>query len=93
MKTPDGTIQGSKVLLDKAGFYEVDGKVLAANLVSEQESNIGFRLEMKDAIKAERYKAKEVKQKKDVELELNLVIGAFALIFLELLYIKLRGDA
>ena len=84
--SPDG-----KKYMDKAGFYTVGNRKISASLLSEKESDISkdtklvFEEEKKLALK------KGI-EKKDVKFETYLIIGALVIVFLELLYIKWRGD-
>ncbi|MBI4150166.1 VWA domain-containing protein [Candidatus Woesearchaeota archaeon] len=91
IKTPTGTIKTPKIVLDKAGIYEIEGRQYAVNLLSEAESNVAQETEIQ-ARESEGYVAKRVEREKDVSLELYLVIGAFFIIFGELLYTKFQGD-
>lgn len=92
IRTPTGTVKTSKLILDNAGVYEIDGKKYTANLLSEAESNIAQETSIESS-ESDRYIAKRVEREKDVSLEWYLVVAAFALVLLELLYVKFRGDA
>jgi len=88
---PMGTIKASKVILDKTGVYETDGIKFAVNILSDEESDIGFTSEV-DAEASDTYIAEKVKRKKDVNLEAYLIVIVSILLFIELIYIKFRGD-
>ena len=89
--TPSGKIKTERLLLDEAGFYEIDGSYYAVNLLNERESNIAEQSPVK-ATKVESYKGDKVKKRKDVNFGGYLAAIAFALLALELFYIKWRGD-
>ncbi|MBI2133179.1 VWA domain-containing protein [Candidatus Woesearchaeota archaeon] len=80
-----------KQYLEKAGFYTVSGNRVSASLINSLESDIS-----KDDVNVlEEEKAlyiKESKEKRDVKLEQYLIIAGAAILLLELLYIKWRGD-
>jgi len=91
IKTPRSTIKTSKIILDRAGLYEIEGKKYAVNLISEAESDVASDTEI-ETHASKGYIAKEVEREKDVSLELYLVIAAFIFIIIELLYVKFQGD-
>ena len=89
--TPSGKIKTSRLLLDETGFYEIDGSYYAANLLNEKESNIAEQSPTR-AVNVEDYKERKVTKRKDVNFGGYLAALAFALLALELFYIKYRGD-
>ncbi len=91
IKTPSGTVETTQIVLDQVGIYEIDGRQYAVNLLSEPESNVAQDTEVQAKV-SKAYRAKSVEREKDVSLELYAVIGAFALVLLELAYVKFRGD-
>ncbi len=90
--TPDGKVKTSKMIMDTIGLYAIDNDVFAVNLVDIDESNIA-QDPVIDSVESKKYSAKKVERQKEVSLELYLVIIATIIIFLELIYLKLRGDA
>ncbi|MEA2036508.1 MAG: hypothetical protein U9O94_03305 [Nanoarchaeota archaeon] len=81
----------NKLLLDEAGIYEFNNKKIAVNLANELESDINREnVELRDEIK--KFSAQKVKDVDRFDLEVPLIIAALVMLFLELLYIKVRGD-
>src|SRR3989339_1484628 len=88
--TPSGSIAGSRVLADEAGYYAFDSTIAAANLLDEDESDVSGTAE--EAEVADSFVAGRVKSSQDAPLALPLLMLALALMILEVLYIKRRGD-
>ncbi len=89
--TPQGSLTTNRVLHDHNGYYTYDGRTVAVNLLSEDESDVStdaaaFTQEA-NLVETEKTQT-PVKQHFDTILALT----AAALILLELLYIKRRGD-
>ncbi len=80
-----------KKYLDKAGFYNFGSKRVSASLLNARESDVsgdtGKVLE-----EARLLSAREGVEKRDVSFERLLILAAMLVLFLELLYIKWRGD-
>ncbi len=92
VETPSGKIETSRLFLDEAGFYTFGGRTVAANLASEEESDIGA-MEAFDVISDDsRLLAQEIKAQSEIVLERKLMLAALALLLAELLLIKMRGD-
>ena len=91
IKTPSSTIKTSKLLLDEAGIYELNTKKIAVNLLNEKESDISKTTNILEQDKKEFESETELKTKK-IDLDYYLIILAILLIFVEIIYIKLRGD-
>lgn len=89
--TPEGTFKTNRLIMDKVGLYRVGERTYAANLLSDKESNINFNRTI-EAEKQEEYKASIIEKQKDVSLTRHLAIFALILLFIELVYIKIRGD-
>ncbi len=80
-----------KKYMDKAGFYNVGSKRLSASLLSEKESDIAS--ENIKLFEEERLFSKsQGQEKRDVKFEQILIALGLAIVILELLYIKWRGD-
>ena len=92
VNTPSGKVETARLLFDDAGFYTFGGKTVAANLLSDRESNIrsaeAFGIINDDSKLA----TASQKAKGDVFLERKLMFAALALLLIELLLIKIRGD-
>ncbi|MBI3034645.1 VWA domain-containing protein [Candidatus Woesearchaeota archaeon] len=82
---------GSTAYLDRSGFYTVGGRKVSASLLNEKESDVGAG-NVKLFDEERRMSVQGMVDKKDVSIEQYLIIAGLAVIFLELLYIKWRGD-
>ena len=91
VKTPNGIIKTKSLIMDKAGFYEVEGRNIVANMLNEKESDIDKESAIKTATHT-RYTAAKVMREKETNLE-NYALIAIVLVLLgELFYTKYRGD-
>lgn len=82
---------GDHSLIDKAGYYNENGKEVAYNYLDEKESDISTNIaEFLETDSA--FKLKDVTEEKDVYFTIPILIFAFALLIAELLYVKFRGD-
>ncbi|MEK6837200.1 MAG: VWA domain-containing protein, partial [Nanoarchaeota archaeon] len=90
--TPGGKVKTARLFFDEAGFYTVGSKTVAANLLDKDESNIASE----EAFELASYDSKLLSAastaKSEVEFENKLVFAALALVLLELLFVKMRGD-
>lgn len=89
--TPSSSYTTSKLLIDEAGIYEYDGKKYAANLLDDKESDIVAVSSLQKQEEREQLLAKAQKER-DFNLELAILLLAFALLSIEIFYIKMRGD-
>ncbi len=89
VKTPDGRIIRDLLRFDNTGTYTLKDKVIAINLLSEQESDVGgkFTLHDDDAKKTE-----NIDRKVEKEVTEYAIYILLALLFIELFFIKFRGD-
>ena len=91
VETPLGTQKTDRVLFDKAGYYSYNQRTASASLLNVRESAAGANA---SAFSAEEKRIvidpSELKQKKHFTGLLAFIAGI--LIFLELLYVKFRGD-
>ncbi|WP_340818492.1 VWA domain-containing protein [Methanolobus sp. WCC4] len=93
--TPSGTETVSRVLYDQTGVYKVAGKEIAVNLYNDKESDTSLegddvieRAQADDEpglVRASSYTAKNY-------LDTYMIIIVFALVILELLIIRKRGE-
>ncbi len=90
VKTPSIDMKTSMLFMEEAGLYELKDKVIAANLLSETESDISGEKIIDDA-EAE-ISGDIERQEVDMSLELGLIALALILLWVELVYIKKRGD-
>ncbi|MBD3312947.1 VWA domain-containing protein [Candidatus Woesearchaeota archaeon] len=91
VRTPDESIRTDRILLDGAGFYTYNDKTISANLLSEAESDINRETTFDTTGKHE-FQLQEVERRKDVNLEIYLIIIALIAMLLELFLVKYRGD-
>jgi len=91
IKTPAGEVLTDRLALNDVGFYQVSGSTIAVNLLNQNESQVqrpgNLNFAAVDAAIKDKYK-----QLKESELVLYLLMAAIALVFLEVLYVKMRGD-
>ena len=95
IKTPGGTDTVSRVLYDEVGVYQVAGKQIAVNIYNDRESDTTLEgddvIERSqaddgpDIVRASSYTAKNY-------LDTYMIIIVFALVVLELLVIRKRGE-
>ena len=90
VKTPSASIETSKLLLDEHGIYELVSRKIAVNLLNEKESDISQASEDIEQDKSFT-QGGEVKKKK-IEVEVILTSLVLVLLFIEIFYLKQRGD-
>ncbi|MBI3036181.1 BatA domain-containing protein [Candidatus Woesearchaeota archaeon] len=90
--TPSGKLTTSRLFFDDAGFYTFGGKTVAANLLNKGESDIKSPKAFDTAEDDSKLLMPELNAKADVALERKLMLAALALLLLELLLIKTKGD-
>ncbi len=90
--TPSGKVETARLLFDDAGFYTFDKKTVAANLLSDKESNIRSTDAFEVINDDSKLATAGQKAKGDVLLERKLMFAALALLLIELFLIKIRGD-
>ncbi|MCX8147291.1 MAG: BatA and WFA domain-containing protein [Candidatus Woesearchaeota archaeon] len=91
VRTPSGKMSASSIVLDKCGFYTFKGRTIAANLLSDKESNINKKAEIQ-TVTSSKYKAEKVEKRKDVEIDNYLILAALLAIIAEIAIVKYRGD-
>ncbi|MBI2144591.1 BatA domain-containing protein [Candidatus Woesearchaeota archaeon] len=90
--TPSGKVRTSRLFFGDAGFYALGSRVVAANLLDKGESDIAAEDSFGVAVSDSMLLSSAVKAGNDVLFEGKLVFAALALLLLELLIIKMRGD-
>ncbi len=93
VKTPTDTVTTDLLLLDEVGIYELPDKYIAVNLFDERESNLAGAVIPQAAQtpgKEIPYNVQTIRKPKD--LDIYLIIGAMFLVFLELAYLRWRGE-
>lgn len=90
IEAPKGIIRADTILLSHQGIYRTDEKNFVANLILDDESNING-----DSLKENnKLLPGDLKNEEEVPLELAwyFMIALIVLIFIELLWVKFRGD-
>jgi hypothetical protein len=88
--TPQGTITTKELSLDNAGLYTLKDRIIAINLAEEKESDISAEQTLDKQTFAQ--SSDRFKEKVPLELTSYFIYAGLILIFLELLYVKFRGD-
>lgn len=89
VKTPDGRIMRELLRLENTGTYTLKEKTIAVNLLNEQESDVAGRFSEHDEEATQAGSAQRMVNREITEYALY---AAIALLFLELFFIKFRGD-
>ena len=94
IKTPGETVNTDGLLLDEVGIYELPGKDVAVNLYDEKESNlagggISAAPEVTDG-KEITYSVQTIRAPE--YFDIYLIIAGIFLVFLELYYLRWRGE-
>src|SRR3989344_2946898 len=90
IKTPSRTFKRSALLLEEAGVYELEDRIVAANLLDEAESNINAGKEA--GTKSTEYELKPVKETRQFHWTVWLLAIALFLLVFEVFFVKYRGD-
>ncbi len=88
IKTPTESVTTQLLPLDRAGLYILPDRTIAANLLSDAESSII----VPESVQRSSAEGDGKTEKAPKELTLFLLWGAVALLLLEILYLKYRGD-
>lgn len=89
VKTPRGSITGSLIPVEQAGLYVLPDRTVAANMLSDAESNLATT---GNQSKIDSFESDESTETLPKELSRYALWVAIAFLFLELLYLKFRGD-
>ena len=89
VRTPAGETRRGTILLDKVGVYTIGEQQLVANLANQQESNINAPPPSGAGI--ERILTQE-ERTREQNITVYVLWALLALISLELIYLKYRGD-
>lgn len=85
-KFEDGAVLG----INKVGIYEKESKFIAVNLLNERESDISKEVEITS--KEKDFISESEKALVPLQLAIFLLIISLVLMFIEIIYIKFRGD-
>lgn len=91
VKTPSAAVRASKLLLDEQGIYEFSGRKVAANLLNEKESAVSAEGGRTD-ISGREALLTGGEPRHDFNLVFLFSFIALVLVFIELLFVKVRGD-
>jgi hypothetical protein len=90
IETPTKVLKKSAIIFEEAGLYRFeDGRTIAVNLLNERESDINFNTSL--GTKSTEFELQPVKEPRKFEFELPFVMIALIILFIELLYVKVRG--
>ncbi len=90
-KTPSGeTERGSMLILDRAGPYVLEDKIVVANLLSEAESDVNSEVVEEKSFGGGA--GEEEEKESPLDISKYFIYFGFVVLFFELLYIKFRGD-
>jgi hypothetical protein len=89
LATPFGRVKTETILLSHQGIYKGEEKSFVANLLNEEESNINDDNTLK---KEGIFDDSKSREKIPFEFTHYIIIALLVLIFVELLWIKFRGD-
>ncbi len=91
VKTPGDEVITDVLLLDEVGVYELEDKQIAVNLFDEQESNLKAKnITSASDEKAIHYGSEVIRVPR--YLDIYLIIFAMFFVFLELYYLRWRGE-
>jgi hypothetical protein len=90
IETPTKVLKKSAIIFEEAGVYKFeDGRTIAVNLLNERESDITSNTTL--GAKSTEFELKPVKEERKFEFELPMVMLALIILFIELIYVKMRG--
>ncbi len=91
IRLPDGSrLVQSSIVVERAGFYELSDRTVAANLLDDAESAINPS--SAEQVVSGSFELRPVREPRKYALETILLWFVFCLVILELVYVKLRGD-
>lgn len=89
LPTGDDLKQAS-LILEYQGTYRLEDRAVASNLLDEVESDVNAKEFL--GTSSQEYELRPVKEKQDFPIAVPLLAIAAILLFLEILYVKVRGD-
>lgn len=93
IKTPADSITTDMLLLDEVGIYKLSDKDVAVNLYDERESNLaGGSISSSASIPGEKETVTTQIIRSPRYLDIYFIIAAMFLVFLELYYLRWRGE-
>jgi len=89
--TPAGAALTNALVLDHIGIYKLADRQIAVNLLSEAESDINPKKNVGEK-SGDEITLKPVTEERKFNIEIPLLIAGIAILFIELIYVKFRGD-
>lgn len=90
VQTPTKTVKQSEIILEEQGIYTLPDRQVAVNLADEMESSINSNISI--GVKSTEFELKPVTEKRKFLFERAFLWAAMALLLIETIYIKKRGD-
>ncbi len=90
IKTPKSYKTDTSVVLDQTGLYTLEDRKVAANLINDKESDVSGRLRSGSGSLLS--SGGKERREKPLPYDTHFVLLGVLLVFLELAYIKVRGD-
>lgn len=90
VKTPSKTVKRAALVLDEAGVYELEDRVIAVNAINELESDIN--LDKQVGTRSTEYELQPVKETREFHWTLWLLALALLALLFEVWFVKWRGD-
>ncbi len=91
IETPTKEVVGTKVLLEEVGFYRFDGRVIAVNLLNQNESQVNKDEKYRTRIHATEQTTDSTSNTM-LNLLIYLLIAGIVLALVEIFILKFRGD-
>ncbi len=90
IKTPSISFKSDNLAFNEAGLYKIGNKEVVANLLNEAESNIN----PKEVVgrKIDDFTFDPIKEQTEINLDEIIIYSVLALLFIELLLTKIRGE-
>jgi hypothetical protein len=90
IQTPEGRITAKSLSLDYEGLYTLNDRTIAISLINDQESDVSKAGTIDE--KGISQSSDKFKDKVPYELTDYLIVLAILVLFMEFIYIKMRGD-
>ena len=91
VKTPGGDYTTNRRFFDRTGIYEYESLVVAANLLDPKESDL-TRKDLFESESGEVLQAQDIETEEDKDLTIYLIMAVLAILFTEIIILKLGGD-
>lgn len=91
VKTPGGEYTTNRILFDRTGIYEYDNLVVAANMLNAKESDLSTK-DLFESETTEILQAQDIQTEEEKDLTTYLLMAVLAILFIEILVLKMGGD-